>query len=97
MEPERLLYGGAGKKGPVYRSVSLWPVLGIIPLFYVMVFWILPLLLSLVVGTFTDTAFLLGGQLFLAIVVVFCYCSLKDEIRNREYYQKEDEESEGEE
>lgn len=79
------------------RGVSFWPVLGIIPLFYVMVFWILPLLLSLVVGTFTDTAFLLGGQLFLAIVVVFCYCSLKDEIRNREYYQKEDEESEAEE
>ena len=97
VEPERLLYGGPGKKGPAYRGVSFWPVLGIIPLFYVMVFWILPLLLNLVVGTFTDTAFLLGGQLFLAIVVVFCYCSLKDEIRNREYYQKEDEESENEE
>ena len=30
-------------------------------------------------------------------MTVFCYCSLKDEIRNREYYQKEDEASENEE
>ena len=97
VEPERLLYGGPGKRRPVYRGVSFWPVVGILPLFYVMVFWILPLLLSLVVGTLTDTAILLAGQIFLAIVVVFCYCSLKDEIRNREYYQKEDEASEEEE
>ena len=94
VEPERLLYGGPGKKTPVYRGVSFWPVLGIVPLFYVMVFWVLPLLLSLVTGgTLTDTAILLGGQLFLALVMVFCCCSLKDEIRNREYYQKEDEAS----
>ena len=94
VEPERLLYGGPGKKTPVYRGVSFWPVLGIVPLFYVMVFWVLPLLLSLVTGgTLTDTAILLSGQLFLALVAVFCCCSLKDEIRNREYYQKEDEAS----
>ena len=91
VEPEQLLYGGPEKKVPVYRGVSFWPVLGIIPLFYVTVLWILPMLLSWVTGTYDNTLLLLGGQLFLALVAVFCCCSLKDEIRNREYYQKEDE------
>ena len=31
------------------------------------------------------------------MVTVFCYCSLKDEIRNREFYQKVDEAAEEEE
>ena len=97
VEPERLLYGSPGKKRPAYRAVSFWPVVGIIPLFYFMVFWVLPTLLSLMAGTYDNTVFLLGGQLFLAIVAVFCYCSLKDEIRNREYYQKEEEEKADEE
>lgn len=45
-------------------------------------------------GTFTDTAIVLCGQLFLAIVMMFCYCGLKDEIRNRDYYdQTEDREN----
>ncbi len=92
VEPERLLYGTSQRKNPIYRRVSFWPVVGVILLFYVMVFWVLPLPISLVVGTFNDAAFLLCGQLFLSIVVVFCYCSLKDEIRNRDYYQKINEE-----
>ena len=91
VEPERLLYGGPGKKGPGYRSVSFWPVLGVIFPFLLMVLYILPWMLSLLLGSH-DIVFLLGGQLFLAMVTVFCYCSLKDEIRNREYYKKEDEE-----
>ena len=97
VEPERLLYGGPGKKGPGYRRVSFWPVLGVIFPFYFMVFWVLPTLLSLVAGAYDDTVFLLGGQLFLAMVTVFCCCSLKDEIRNREFYQKVDEAAEEEE
>ncbi len=84
-EEEQLLYGPETGKRPGYRGVSFWPVLGIIPLFYVMIFWLLPWPMSLVVGTFNDAAFLLCGQLFLAIVTVFCYCSLKDEIRNRDF------------
>ena len=96
VEPERLLYGGAGKKGPGYRRVSFWPVLGVIFPFFLIGIYILPWPISLLLGG-SDLVYLLSGQLFLAMVTVFCYCSLKDEIRNREYYQKEDEESEGEE
>lgn len=96
VEPERLLYGGAGKKGPGYRRVSFWPVLGVIFPFLLMVLYVLPWLLSLLLGSH-DIVFLLGGQLFLAMVTVFCYCSLKDEIRNREFYQKVDEAAEEEE
>lgn len=96
VEPERLLYGGAGKKGPGYRSVSFWPVLGVVFPFFLMVLYVLPWLLSLLLGS-SDLIFLLSGQLFLAMVTVFCCCSLKDEIRNREYYQKADEAAEEEE
>ena len=60
-----------------------------------MVLYVLPWLLSLLLGSH-DIVFLLGGQLFLAMVTVFCYCSLKDEIRNREFYQKVDEAAEEE-
>lgn len=96
VEPERLLYGGAGKKGPGYRRVSFWPVLGVIFPFLLMVLYVLPWLLSLLLGG-SDLVYLLSGQLFLAMVTVFCYCSLKDEIRNREFYQKVDEAAEEEE
>ena len=96
VEPERLLYGGAGKKGPGYRSVSFWPVLGVIFPFVLIGVYVLPWPLSLLLGS-SDIVFLLSGQLFLAMVTVFCYCSLKDEIRNREYYQKADEAAEEEE
>ena len=71
-----------------YRQVSFWPILGVIVLFYFMVFWVIPIPMSLLVGTFTDTAVLLCGQLFLAMALMFVYCSLKDEIRNRDYYEK---------
>lgn len=88
VEPERLLYGENSGRGRGYRGVSFWPVLGVIPMFYVMVFWVLPILMSLVAGTLSDTAFVLCGQLFLAIVIMFCYCGLKDEILNRDYYDQ---------
>lgn len=88
VEPEVLLYGKEGEKPVRYRYVSFWPVLGVVPLFWFMVFWVIPIPVSLIVGTFTDTAFVLGGQLFLSILIMFVYCSLKDEIRNRDYYAK---------
>ena len=99
VEPERLLYGDRGEKRPQYRRVAAWPVvLGLPALFYVMVFWIIPLFMQLVVGTFTDTAILLGGQLFLTLVIGVVYCLLKDEIRNRDFYAShEDDLSDGEE
>ena len=86
VEPERLLYGDRSGKKPRYRHVSAWPVLGLAVLFYVMVFWLLPIPLSWVVGAMTDTAFLLGGQLFLTLVIGMVYYLLKDEIRNRDFY-----------
>ena len=90
-EPERLLYGARGTKKPQYHHVTVWPVLlGLMALFYVMVFWLLPIPLSWVVGTMSDTAFLLGGQLFLTLVIGVVYCLLKDEIRNRDFYADRD-------
>ena len=88
VEPEDLLYGRGGKTPVCYRYVSYWPVLGVVPLFCVMAFWVIPIAMSLVVGTFTDAALILCGQVFLSMLVMFAYCSLKDEIRNREYYAK---------
>ena len=86
-EPERLLYGGRGEKKVRYRPVSDWPVmLGLLALFYVMVFWVIPLFMPFVVGTLSDTAILLGGQLFLTLVIGVVYCLLRDEIRNRDFY-----------
>ena len=86
-EPERLLYGARGTKKPQYHHVTVWPVLlGLMALFYVMVFWLLPIPLSWVVGTTSDTAFLLGGQLFLTLVIGVVYCLLRDEIRNQDFY-----------
>ena len=86
-EPERLLYGGRGEKKVRYRPASDWPVvLGLLALFYVMVFWVIPLFMPFVVGTLSDTAILLGGQLFLTLVIGVVYCLLRDEIRNRDFY-----------
>lgn len=88
VEAEVLLYGREKGKKDRYRRVSFWPVLGVLPLFLVMVFYVIPLPMSLLVGTFTDTAILLCGQMFLAMLVMFVYCALKDEIRNRDYCEK---------
>ena len=97
VEPERLLYGAEpSQRAPRYRTVPLWPVLGVIPLFYLVVFWVFPLLFQGLFHPFNDTAILLCGQLFLAVVVVFCYCSLKDEIRNQRFYDRQERESEEE-
>ena len=86
-EPERLLYGGRGEKKVRYQPVSDWPVvLGLLALFYVMVFWVIPLFMPFVVGTLSDTAILLGGQLFLTLVIGVVYCLLRDEIRNQDFY-----------
>ena len=86
-EPERLLYGGRGERKVRYRPVSDWPVvLGLLALFYVMVFWVIPLFMPFVVGTLCDTAILLGGQLFLTLVIGVVYCLLRDEIRNQDFY-----------
>lgn len=92
VETERLLYGGLEKRSFTYRRVSFWPVVVMIPLFFIAVFGLLPLLLGMVANRDTDAVYLLGGQLFLAMVLMFCCCTVKDEIRNREYYKKEDEE-----
>ena len=94
VDPDRLLYGGAGGRHPAYRRVSFWPVLGVLPLFFVMAVYLIPLALGALFGNVDNTILLLSGQIFLAMVVVFCYCSLKDEIRNREFYQRQDDEEE---
>lgn len=94
VEPERLLYGGEPRQtAPRYRTVPLWPVLAVIPLFYLVVLWVFPLLFQVLFHPFNDTAFLLCGQLFLAVLVTFCYCSLKDEIRNQRFYDRQERES----
>ena len=92
-KPEQLLYGGGtGQQKPAYTAVSFWPVLGVILLFYVMVFWVLPIPMFALLGNggYGDTVFILCGQMFLAMLMMFCYCALKDFIRNREYYEQED-------
>ena len=92
-ESERLLYGAeTGKRKPAYSAVSFWPVLGVILLFYVMVFWVLPIPMFALLGNGGngDTVFILCGQIFLAMLMMFCCCALKDSIRNREYYEQED-------
>lgn len=92
-EPEKLLYGGeTGQQKPTYSAVSFWPVLGVILLFYVMVFWVLPIPMFALVGNggHSDVVFILCGQMFLAMLMMFCYCALKDFIRNREYYEREE-------
>lgn len=86
IEPEKLLYGKeAGPQKPVYRAVSLWPVLGVVPLYLFMVLWILPIPMMAMLGS-SDTIFILGGQIFLAMVIMGCYRGLKDIICNQAYY-----------
>ncbi len=94
VDPERLLYGGERPQAaPRYRTVPLWPVLAVIPIFYLVVFWVFPLFFQGLFHPFDDTAILLCGQLFLAMLVIFCYCSLKDEIRNQRFYDRQERES----
>ena len=88
VELEQLLYGEETGKKPRYRDVSYAPVIGIIPLYYIAVFWLLPIPMSWVVGTFNDTAVVLCGQIFLAVLITYVYRALKDEIRNRDFYAK---------
>jgi len=92
VEPEKLLYGSGQKLTPVYRAVSLWPVLGVIPLYFLMAVVIFPIVMIPLMGG-NDVVIVLCGQIFLAVLMMFCYCSLQDLIRNREYYdQTEDKE-----
>lgn len=88
-DASQVLYGSSAREKPSYYSVSFWPVLGIIPLFFVMVLWVLPLLMSLLTDI-NDTALLLCGQLFLAMLIMFCHCSLKDELRNWDFYARKE-------
>jgi len=91
-EPEQLLYGRqAGQQSPAYRAVSFWPVLGVIPLYIFVSNIILPIPMMAWFGDH-DIVFVLCGQIFLAMLIMFCYCALKDCIRNREYYDKLDDE-----
>ena len=92
-EPEQLLYGkGASSQKPAYRAVSFWPVLGVIPLYLILLF-ILVIPMSAWMGNY-ETVYLLCGQMVLAMLMMFCYCALKDFIRNREYYEQEEDEEE---
>ncbi len=92
VEPEKLLYGAAQPGKSSYRTVSFWPVLGVVPLYLAAALFILPIPMILWLGG-RDVTFALCGQIFLAMEIAFCYCALKDLIRNREYYDKlEDEE-----
>ena len=94
-EPERLLYGGqSGRQKPAYQAVSFWPVLGMLPLYCIMVFWILPIPMFALLGNGGDTVLILCGQMFLSILVMFCYCALKDFIQNREFYDQSEEREE---
>lgn len=96
-EPERLLYGGqSGRQKPAYRAVSFWPVMGVLLLYFIMVFWILPIPMFALLGNggHGDTVFILCGQIFLSILVMFCYCALKDFIQNREFYDQSEEQEE---
>ena len=92
-EPEALLYGGqSGQQKLTYSAVSFWPVLGVIPLYLILMF-ILVIPMSAWMGNY-ETVYLLCGQMVLAMLMMFCYCALKDFIRNREYYEQEEDEEE---
>lgn len=89
VKPEQLIYGIAGEKKPIYKRVSFRPIVWVIPLFYFVVLWVLPILFFPISGgRGGDLWILLSGQLFLAILIMFCYCSLKDEVRNWKYYEE---------
>ena len=92
VEPERLLYGKKKEEKLRYRRVSYWIVLGVIPGGYCGI-----VLLGILFGRFLgggDAAILLCGQILLGMLIVFCTCLILDEIRNREYYEKTQRESE---
>ena len=90
---DRLLYGGEEQKRPSYRAVPYWPVLGVIPGFlFVTMYFIWPVF-GMLFGNSNEFVLLLAGQTFLAALVTFCYCALKDEIRNQKFYEQSDPEA----
>lgn len=90
VEESRVLYGTAAGKKPRYRRVSFWPVLWVLPGWYLGVN-LLGMLLSTFLGDGSgDTMILLTTLLLLGMLVVFCCCLLLDEIRNQAYYEKTD-------
>ena len=89
----QVLYGGERAKKPRYRSVSFWPVLAVLPLWYCGINLIGLVLQGLFGGT-GDALILLASQVFWGMTMVFCCCSLKDEIRNRDYYNRRESEEE---
>ena len=100
-EPEKLLYGGdAGQQKPSYSAVSFWPVLGVLPLYFIMMFWVLPIPMFALFGGREGhdegIVLILCGQMFLAMLMMFCCCALKDFIRNREYYEREEQDEQDE-
>lgn len=88
VEEERLLYGAKRKSRPMY-PVGFGPVLGVIPAYIVLAMIILPIPMMAWLGS-NDVVFALCGQLFLAMLIMLCYCMLKDCILNRDYYYEED-------
>ncbi len=92
-EPEKLLYGkGAGSQKPAYSAVSFWPVLGVIPLFCVMVFWVLPIPMFALLGNggYGDTVVYPVRPNVFGILIMFCYCALKKTSSQPEYYEQEE-------
>ena len=88
VEESRLLYGIPSGKRPKYRRVSFWPVLWVLPGWYLGVN-ILSMVLSLFLGSGSgDTMLLLTTLILLGMLVAFCCCLLLDEIRNKEFYEK---------
>lgn len=86
IKTETLLYGPQEGENPRYRRISFLPVLWAPIIFYIVLFWILPGPMIWLFGDYNETTMLLGGQIFLSMLMIFLYCSLKDEIRNRDYY-----------
>ena len=86
----RVLYGGPSAGRPRYQAVSFWPVLAVLPLWYVGTMMVGAVLQAIVGGGEGDALLLLSSQIFWGMVMVFCYCSLKDEIRNQRFYEQED-------
>ena len=95
VEPEQLLYGADRNQRPDYRYVSFWPILGVVPLYLLMALCILPIPMIAWLGGH-DVTFALCGQIFLAMEIAACYCALKDMIRNREYYDRREQEEQEE-
>lgn len=97
VEESRLLYGPETGKRPRYHRVSFWPVVWVLPGWYLGIN-VLGMILSAFLGSGSgDTMILLTTLLLLGMLVVFCCCLLLDEIRNRDYYEKYYDKSEEEE